>query len=256
MLRRVFGWEDSTRWDDVAALKQHVSKEQHDKHNERFMYIGEGYFYSEFQGGQLGSMVNWMGQYLEGSLFDWQLGDLLGKAFNACEAGDIRGSFTVADASELSVLAGVLDSRGTLGEHLTARGFKLGLVGEGDVSIKSLMDREKRALRYKLYLQRALAVLWSYAVLCVAANVLSFLGAAPSCGVVAGVQARELLGFGLAGLLLAGKWGLVYGARDFSGHDTSASTVLLLGVSCAMLAAGLGSTSWGSRATDVRKKVN
>ena len=52
------------------------------------------------------------------------------------------------------------------------------------------------------------------------------------------VPTREIISFGLAGLLLGGKWWLVYGISDFTGHETSVATLVLLGVSASLLAIG------------------
>jgi len=54
-----------------------------------------------------------------------------------------------------------------------------------------------------------------------------------------GYPAGHYLAFGSAGLLLAGKWVLVYGLMDFTGHETSYATVALLGLSLALVVAGI-----------------
>ncbi len=46
-------------------------------------------------------------EYVEGSLLDWQLGDLV----PSCTAGDIRLSFRVSDPVELSVVGSAVPGR-------------------------------------------------------------------------------------------------------------------------------------------------
>merc|ERR1712086_11733 len=234
-----FDWQDQTRFEklrDLGAHMQPAGRLPGDVGNpdDFFRYMGNGYFYSEYTGGTAGMLFNWLGQYLEGSLFDWQLGDVLGKAFDACEAGDIRGRFDVADAHQVSVLASVADSKGTLAAHRMSNGFELALMDEGSVSMKNLMDQEKSAIGKLIWLQRLLCVLWAYTfqflVLQTALKV-EITATAP-------VPTREIISFGLAGLLLGGKWWLVYGISDFTGHETSVATLVLLGVSASLLAIG------------------
>lgn len=50
-----------------------------------------------------------MAQLMEGSLLDWQLGDLL----PSCSAGDVRVSYAAMLPTQLSVV-GKLDARGTI----------------------------------------------------------------------------------------------------------------------------------------------
>merc|ERR1712147_209929 len=96
----------------------------------------------------------------------------------------------------------------------------------GEVTMKSLMDQEKTSMRYLIYAQRALTLLWAAAVELIGYFGLSMVGVNLDLNamVLGMARARETIGFGIAGLLLGGKWWLVYGVRDFSGHETSITT--------------------------------
>lgn len=54
--------------------------------DKRFAYVGDGYFFSPHEPSKMEKMFKVFGEYLEGSLFDWQLGDI----FPSCTPGDIR----------------------------------------------------------------------------------------------------------------------------------------------------------------------
>lgn len=72
---------------------------------DRFVYVGQGsgYFFSPYDAGLSEQLLKGFGQYLEGSLLDWQLGDLV----PSCAAGDLRVSFAAQAPHKVSVLAEV-----------------------------------------------------------------------------------------------------------------------------------------------------
>lgn len=72
--------------------------------NDGFVYVGDGTFYSAYEPSTAQRLFKAFFQYAEGSLFDWQLGDLI----PSCTAGDIKISYSVQDPSEISVLAAVV----------------------------------------------------------------------------------------------------------------------------------------------------
>ena len=165
-----------------------------------------------------------------------------------------------ADDADCLVLAGVLDENGKLGEYETSRGFRLALIDEGEVTMKSLMDREKQSIMKVIYLQRALSLLWGYLVYAAITLALRAMGVDEFNGhrtVVDSypwLRAREVLVFGLGGLIIGVKWCLVYGIGDFTGHETSAQTIILLGVSASLLAVGARSSFGGKPSQAFKKK--
>ena len=63
---------------------------------ERFVYVGQGgYFFSPHAASDFEKLAKVAGQYFEGSLFDYQVGDVVAALTGSCAAGDIRVSFSV-----------------------------------------------------------------------------------------------------------------------------------------------------------------
>ena len=137
-------------------------------------------------------------------------------------------------------------AQGTLAAHRMSNGFELVLIDEGSVSMKNLMNQEKSAIGKLIWLQRFLCVLWAYAFEFV---VLQQALRVDTTG------AREIISFGLAGLLLGSKWCMVYGISDFAGHETSVATLVLLGMSASLLAMGAQKSNTKSKIDDVKKNI-
>eukprot|EP00931_Biecheleriopsis_adriatica_P058996 TRINITY_DN35229_c0_g1_i1.p1 TRINITY_DN35229_c0_g1~~TRINITY_DN35229_c0_g1_i1.p1 ORF type:complete len:187 (+),score=36.60 TRINITY_DN35229_c0_g1_i1:507-1067(+) len=103
-------------------------------------------------------MFKYFMQYMEGSLLDWQLGDLM----PSCTAGDLRVSYSVQDPSEISVIGEGVAVRARrqwygaflrsksdvtnykVGMYKTAKGHQIGMVHAGFKSAKDMMDAEVR----------------------------------------------------------------------------------------------------------------
>ena len=100
------------------------------------------------------------GEFLEGSILDFQLGDL----FSHCNAGDIRISFEAANPKSLSIIAEVQNDV-NLVPHVTSRGFDLSLIEVGDWSISQLMENEIWRQQLTIYLLRFISVLFVLVVL-------------------------------------------------------------------------------------------
>merc|ERR1712216_443894 len=131
-----------------------------------------------------------IGELAEGSLFDWQIGDLLDRWFDACKPGDIRGYFSVSDPTSATVLAGVKDGNGTLCSYITeGHKYPLSRMYPGQVSLDYMKADNKWQFMKVLILQRLLALLWATFV----------------CGGVTKFTSLHLLNvwcvFGMAGLL-------------------------------------------------------
>ena len=69
-----------------------------------------------------------------------------------------------------------MDDNGRLGEYETSRGFKLALMDEGDVTMKSMMDQERKTIMKTIWFQRAISVPWGYLIYAFAAAALRFFG--------------------------------------------------------------------------------
>ncbi|KAI9029254.1 hypothetical protein DFJ74DRAFT_478980 [Hyaloraphidium curvatum] len=84
-----------------------------------FRYVGGGYFVSFYAPGTGWKILRGLGMAFDGSLLDYQIADL----FSKCEAGDVRVSFDVVEASPVSVVGKLGFAEGNAGTstpHLTA----------------------------------------------------------------------------------------------------------------------------------------
>eukprot|EP00551_Chaetoceros_affinis_P012149 CAMPEP_0203664674 /NCGR_PEP_ID=MMETSP0090-20130426/2053_1 /ASSEMBLY_ACC=CAM_ASM_001088 /TAXON_ID=426623 /ORGANISM="Chaetoceros affinis, Strain CCMP159" /LENGTH=535 /DNA_ID=CAMNT_0050528007 /DNA_START=54 /DNA_END=1661 /DNA_ORIENTATION=+ len=171
---------DRNRYDDSNDLF-HIMKNNKNNSNNRnddnFMYVGDGYFFSPYKASNTERIFKYFMQYLEGTLLDWQIGDLLMPI--SCEAGDIRFRYTVQDPlNSISILGQVSSSSLStsvdfdiepikVSSHSgkgTGRGrseAEVGLVHEGIHSVQDMIIAEDRDSLYKLLIFRVILLLWS-----------------------------------------------------------------------------------------------
>jgi hypothetical protein len=161
---------DTTRYDPLQELAGTESSKASLEH--QFVYVGEGgYFFSPYESTNYGKLLNLFVQYMEGSLLDWQLGDLM----PSCTAGDIRIHYQVQDPSEISVLAQVsqrpLGVGVDVGVGLQLKMYtsdetstNIALVQEGDRSVSEMIHAAVQASSRSTWIFRALLVLWSVAI--------------------------------------------------------------------------------------------
>jgi hypothetical protein len=116
---------------------------QHDT-NSNFRYIGDGYFYSSYAPSGAETLFKVLGQTLEGTLLDYQLGDL----FSQCSAGDIRIHFTVVSPREFSVIAKQVDSNGNLDVYTANNGYNIGIIHKGFKDAHKMFDDELSSYRW------------------------------------------------------------------------------------------------------------
>jgi Transmembrane protein 43 len=107
-----------------------------------FVYLPSGYFFSAYEASVAEQSARWALQYLEGSLFDYQVGDL----FSQCNAGDIRIRFhsVTPGVDGVSVIARLADSAGTLDPIPTQTNYPVSLVYEGEWSTVLWLVRLRR----------------------------------------------------------------------------------------------------------------
>ena len=112
--------------------------------NEQFFYTGDGWFLSKYEPSTAETAMKIAAQYLEGTLFDYQLGDF----FSACDAGDVRVSFgglTVRDG--LSVI-GLQNSDGSLSAIKSPSGKDIILIHSGgELTVNDMQKSEIGDLR-------------------------------------------------------------------------------------------------------------
>ena len=79
------GVKDHTRYESIGMLSETINYPAYRKHS--FIHIGHGgYFYSPYRSTLGAGLLKSFFEYLEGSLLEWQWGDLM----PSCTAGDIR----------------------------------------------------------------------------------------------------------------------------------------------------------------------
>lgn len=146
---------DTTRYASLSELSEVPHSPAAVK--DQFVYVGQGgYFYSPFRSSNFQSLMKYFVQYLEGSLLDWQLGDLM----PSCTAGDIRISYKVQDPEDISIVAQVSNNNLSDGRlrlepvQTLKRGEPLKLVHAGELTIYEIIEAEARNSRLSTYLPR------------------------------------------------------------------------------------------------------
>jgi len=213
-----FGSTRPTRYEPLQLLKDTPNSPAaiHDN----FVYVGQGgYFFSAYESQTASKLFNYFAQYLEGSLFDWQLGDLM----PSCTAGDVRFYYEVQDPTTVSVL-GQLSSQTAANElKITPRTLNgigdttsstIGLVHAGRHSPQDMLLAEDSDSKNKANFVRVLLFLWS-------------IPASRMCGLAFGrelgessftIQTEGVIGLFLT--LLSTMWLIVWG-ETFGAKETA-----------------------------------
>lgn len=104
-----------------------------------FSYIGDGVFYLPYSASQSESILKAIGQLAEGTLLDFQIGDL----FSRCTAGDVRVYFSACAPTEVSVLALQESDNGDLSTRKSSSGQSIGFIHVGVHSVDEMLATEK-----------------------------------------------------------------------------------------------------------------
>lgn len=216
---KFFGWKDNQRYEGIDVLRPLTHSPAYREH--QFSYTGqEGWFFSPYEADMASELLKKMGQFLEGSLFDWQLADLM----PGCTAGDIRVRFRAVDPRSISVVGKYVPQptpRVGIIDNLNTATIELGLVHAGDHSYNTMVDAENWNANVDTWLWRAITlVIWT------------------PCAVAIGLYKSPLSAAGGSLLVIAVSWTYVYGISDFSGPSTAIVTVLLFAASGVLHIAG------------------
>lgn len=116
-------------------------------------------------------LVQLFAQFMEGSLMDWQLGDLL----PSCTAGDVRVSYAAITPSQLSVI-GTVDRHGVVGRSRASQRDRVpfGFVHEGAHSSTQMLDTELLDRQWAVSAARLAMVGWSGLAAYLTAQLLGF----------------------------------------------------------------------------------
>jgi len=107
--------------------------------NDNFFYTGtNGWFLSKYQPSAAEQAMKMAAQYIEGTLFDFQLGDL----FSVCDAGDVRVSLEGKVLQNGFSAIALQNADGTLSPFKTLAGNNIMLVREGQFTADELKEQE------------------------------------------------------------------------------------------------------------------
>jgi hypothetical protein len=158
----LFRWiPDQSRYEDVSQLnKRDVRLLEYG-----FVYVGNGYFFSPYEPSSIEKLFKLFGEYIEGTLFDWQLADVMPN----CKAGDIRISYTIQDPNIISFLGYIEEIRKessfvSVKPFETKSGNHMGFVYAGVVSPQKMISQEEWCSFVKAFLFRSLFLVWPLAL--------------------------------------------------------------------------------------------
>jgi hypothetical protein len=220
MWHNIFG-APATRFENMETLRSFYESEAFTQHHFVYTNTYEGWFFSAYDMPTWQKVVRGFGQWFEGSLFDWQVGDLY-DMYNGCTPGDIRTRYFIADPQEVSVVGQVLETKDGVYRavpYLTSNNFKVGIIHAGLHSSDDLFTEEtslaKSACRWARFLNLlsgmgALYLLCNFGMCTYPDSPLHFVGA----------------GVGISFILMSLVWVAAYGLSDWSGGDSSIWTLI------------------------------
>jgi hypothetical protein len=210
------------RWEDISTHFSRFVRSRAHTGTDKFVYTNTrlGWFFSAYEESASLRILRGFGQFLEGSLFDWQIGDL----FVSCTAGDVRVRFLAPQASEtISVVGEVKRSGSTVGTHRASNGFEVGLLHYGVETADQMFTFESQEAHTECLSARALMFFCGLGI----SLVLQFFEMIkPKSGFWNNVLEAE--GFALIATSII--WACTHGLNDWSGGDTdlwTASTGVL-----------------------------
>ncbi|KAJ3127808.1 hypothetical protein HK100_009545 [Physocladia obscura] len=136
------GWKVRSTYstDEIDAMDQ-LSDAGVD---ERFRYIGNGYFYSEYEATHTATFLRAAGMALEGSFLDYQIADLVNGLFGTCAAGDIRVRYEaiLVNHERGASVVGKLLPDNKIGVYEMSNGYKMGLFeNTADITYEKMFDK-------------------------------------------------------------------------------------------------------------------
>jgi len=223
----LFGAPPPTRWEDVGSgLANTMGSIATYEHKFLYTNTAEGWFFSAYTAPTWQKLLRGFGQYLEGSLFDWQIGDLY-DLYNGCTAGDIRVRFSVVDPRTISVIGEARKgqqgqgARAQVGSfHVSAVNFDVGIMHAGEHSAQDMFENETKEAYGDAWYKRFFAIVSGLAV---AYLMRKYAGMPEPNNGGAFLTATA----GLSLCILFGVWAAAYGLDDWSGADTSKETVIV-----------------------------
>ena len=202
----------------------------------KFVYTNhkDGWFFSPYEASTLEKALRGFGQFLEGSLFDWQLGDLI-DIFAGCTPGDIRVRYDIADPREVSTIG--LFQGGKIVPLRVSNGFEIGILHAGVHEIEAMFANESKEQHWLCKVARFVAFFAGISL----TYLLKRTGAVRFRSFL-----RASLGFHL--IFLSSVWLSLYGVQDFTGWDSD-----LWSIAFGVIGAGLVLTTIRGKASTKQK---
>lgn len=124
----------------------------------KFVYIGDGVFYSPYQEETQWKLFRLAGRLLEGSTYLFEIGDLM----SSCTPGDIRMTTRHIGDESMSVIGKQVDEKGTIDVYITEiQKYPVGILHTGVKTAEEMFGRELKDMRFNLNICRCLVFVWS-----------------------------------------------------------------------------------------------
>lgn len=155
---------DRTRYENTLELS-HSQPNSYAAQYHDFVYVGDGYFFSPHQAISYENLFQYFMQYVEGSIFDWQIGDIM----PSCTAGDVRVWYQVQDPATVSFIGQVGDIQDmllaaktvTIEPHVMQSGVLIGFVHAGVHSTEEMVIAEDSDSLWQAFMFRMSLLLLS-----------------------------------------------------------------------------------------------
>lgn len=163
VVRHIKGTRKPLRWSRQDPILSDFLVSYAHRHD-RFVYAGNGYFFSPNVESNVAFLLKKFTQWMEGSILDYQFGDLI----PSCTAGDIRVKFDVIETKSVSVIGNLsVDpqwNRFVLHEYLTPTHVSIAMVQEGLYSVEEMLGKEVNDLQWERFWARLLGGGWTLVV--------------------------------------------------------------------------------------------
>jgi len=167
-------FQDKNRYEQASELRG--TENSIATQTQNFMYVDQGgYFFSPYTKSNYEQYFKYFMQFMEGTLFDFQFGDLI----NSCTPGDIRVSYKVQDPHKISILGQISNyDMKTKTFRLSSKYIKsnemnqsrpiettsVGFIHEGENNVEEMIQKEQYDSFITCAFVRLLLLCWAIPV--------------------------------------------------------------------------------------------
>jgi hypothetical protein len=220
MWHEIFG-EPATRFEEMERLRPFYESNAFNEHHFVYTNTWEGWFFSAYEMPTWQRVVRGFGQWLEGSLLDWQIGDLYDMA-NGCTPGDLRIRYYIADPEEISVVGQIQKTATEVYRavpYRTSKDFPVGIMHAGQHSADDLFAAETLLAKSECRWARFLNLLSGMGAI----YLIVYFGLWDPSSWPACIGASV----GISLIFMSLVWVAAYGLSDWSGGDSDIWTVIV-----------------------------